>query len=91
MAFVLIIFGVAFLLAGYHGNASKLFSKIGGEFSGTPSFGKWAIAILTIGGLGYIKPFKTISDAFIILVLVVLFLSNKGFFASFSQQFGLTK
>lgn len=90
MAFVLIIFGAAFILAGYHGNAAQLFTKIGGEFSGTPSFGKWAIAILTVGAVGYIKPLKPISDAFIVLVLIVLFLSNKGFFASFSQQFGLT-
>lgn len=89
MAFVLIIFGVAFLLAGYHGNAKTLFNLLGGEFQGTPSFGKWMLAILVVGGVGYIKPIKPISDAFLVLVLVVLFLSNKGFFASFNQQFGL--
>lgn len=87
MGFVLIIFGVAFLLAGYHGNAKALFSQLGGEFVGTPSFGKWAIAILVIGGVGYIKPIKPISDAFLVLVLIVLFLSDKGFFAQFSSQF----
>lgn len=90
MGFVLIIFGIAFLLAGYHGNAKALFTQLGGEFTGTPSFGKWAIAILVIGGVGYIKPIKPISDAFLLLVIVVLFLSDKGFFAQFSQQFGLT-
>lgn len=87
MPFVLLIFGVAFVASGFHGNASKLFSLIKGEFSGTPSFGKWVIAILAIGATGYIKQFKPISDAFIVLVLVVLFLSNKGFFAKFSEQF----
>lgn len=89
MGFVLIIFGIAFLLAGYHGNAKALFTQLGGEFTGTPSFGKWAIAILVIGGIGYIKPIKPVSDAFLLLVIVVLFLSDKGFFAQFSQQFGL--
>lgn len=89
MAFVLIIFGIAFILAGYHGNAKKLFQKIGGEFTGTPSFGKWTLAILAIGGIGYIKPLKKISDVFIVLVLVVLFLHNQGFFYKFSKQFGL--
>lgn len=89
MAFVLIIFGIAFILAGYHGNATALFSKLGDELTGTPSFGKWVIAILAIGAVGYIKPLKPLSDAFLILVLLVLFLSDKGFFAQFSQQFGL--
>lgn len=87
MAFVLLIFGAAFVMAGFHDNASKLFQQIGNEFTGTPSFGKWVIAILIIGGIGYIKPVKQIADAFLILVLIVLFLSNRGFFAKFSQQF----
>jgi len=89
VGFVLIIFGVAFILAGYHGNAKALFSQIGGEFSGSPSFGKWLLAILVIGGIGYISPLKKVSDAFLVLVLLVLFLSNKGFFSQFSAQFGL--
>lgn len=91
MAFALIIFGIAFLLAGYHGNASALFKQLGSEFDGTPSFGKWALAILVLGSIGYIKALKPVSDAFIALVIVVLFLSDKGFFSSFSNQFGLAK
>lgn len=90
MGFVLIIFGVAFLLSGYHGNATELFSKLGGELTGTPSFGKWVIAIFAVGAIGYIKPLRPISDAFLVLILLVLFLSDKGFFAQFSQQFGLS-
>lgn len=90
MPFVLLIFGAAFAISGYHGNAKKLFALLGSEFSGTPSFGKWAIAILAIGATGYIKPLKTISDSFVVLIVVVLFLSDKGFFSSFSQQFGLS-
>lgn len=89
MPFVLLIFGIAFVMAGYHGNASQLFNKIGSEFVGTPSFGRWALAILVIGSLGFIRPLKPISNAFLILVLIVLFLSNRGFFASFNRQFGL--
>lgn len=87
MGFVLIIFGVAFILAGYHGNAKELFDAIGGEFQGSPSFGKWMLAILVIGGVGYVAPLKKVSDAFLILVLLVLFLSNRGFFAKFNAQF----
>lgn len=87
MGFVLIIFGVAFLLAGYHGKAKELFDLLGGELTGTPSFGKWIIAILAVGAIGYIRPLKPLSDAFIVLVLLVLFLSNRGFFAKFNQQF----
>jgi hypothetical protein len=87
MGYVLIIFGVAFLLAGYHGNAKQLFNLLGDEFTGTPSFGKWIIAILAVGSVGYIRPLKPLSDSFIVLILLVLFLSNRGFFAKFNQQF----
>jgi hypothetical protein len=86
MGFALIIFGVAFLLAGYHGTAAKLFDLLSGEFKGTPSFGKWIIAILAVGSIGYIRPLKSLSDSFIVLILVVLFLSNRGFFAKFNAQ-----
>lgn len=86
MAFVLIIAAVSLIMASYHNNAKQLFSLVGGEFTGSPSFGKWFIAILTIGAIGYIKPLKSLSDSFIVLVLIVLFLSNRGFFAQFNNQ-----
>lgn len=89
MPFVILIFGVALLVSGFRGTSSELFQLVGGEFKGSPSFEKWALAIGIIGGLGYIKSIRPITNAFLVLVLVGLFLSNKGFFAKFSQQFNL--
>lgn len=60
---------------------------------GGPSFIPWAVAILIIGGIGYIKPLEGISTAFMVLVIIVLFLkagnpstgSSGGFFAELSS------
>lgn len=41
---------------------------------------------MVIGAIGYIPKLKGISDAFLVLVLLVLFISNRGFFNSFNAQ-----
>lgn len=90
MPFAILIFGIALLVSGFRGTSSQLFGLLKGEFTGTPSFGKWALAIAIIGGLGYIRSIRPITNSFLALVIIVLFLSNKGFFDKFQQQFGLT-
>lgn len=78
MPFVILAFGVVLLVAGVRGTQGSLFTLLGNDLKG---FAPWFVAILFIGALGYIKPIKPITDAFMILLIVVLFLSNGGFFA----------
>src|SRR5271156_1965275 len=44
----------------------------------------WLAAIILIGAIGYIDELAPISNALLVLVLVVLFLSNRGVFAQFT-------
>jgi hypothetical protein len=46
----------------------------------------WGIALFIIGAAGYYKPLKPLSNAFLGLVILVLFISNRGFFARFMEQ-----
>jgi len=57
-----------------------------GDFAGQGNFIYWLVAILAVGVLGYIPRVRPISDAFLVLIIVVLFLSKKGFFAQFNQS-----
>ena len=65
------------------GSTPGLFTLIIGDFTGQNNFLIWLAAIVGIGAIGYIKPIKPVANAFLGLVILVLFLSHKGFFAQF--------
>lgn len=83
MPFVLAIIGVMLMISAIQGTTGTLFSLLKSDFTGSDNFVLWIVAIMIVGSIGYIKKIQPISDAFLALILVVLFLSNKGFFAQF--------
>ena len=91
MPFVLASLGILFIVAGMRGTTSQLFTLLKGDFTGPNNFFFWALAILMVGSLGYIKKVQPFSDAFIALIIVVLFLTHKGFFDKFMQEVNATQ
>ena len=93
MPFAFLAAGILLVIVGVRDKQNELFSLLKDDFGGSGSFTQsyiaWLVAILLIGSLGYIKPFRTISNAFLVLVILVLFISNRGFFARFNQALGL--
>ncbi len=90
MPFCLLFFGALFLVAGARGKTSDLSDLLVDDFTGENNFVYWVIAILIIGGVGYIPRLKRVSDAFLILVVLVLILHNgnpSGQGGGFFQQF----
>lgn len=85
MPFAFLLLGSMFVIAGVRGKDEQLFTLIKGDFSGKPSFLSWMVAVLLIGALGYIEPIKPISRALLVLIVIVLFLTNGGFFQKFTQ------
>lgn len=95
MPIAFLIIGALFLTAAVRGTISTttvngtqqegLLPLLQGEFTGTNNFLLWMVAIWLVGALGYIPGFKPISNAFLALLLIVIFLSNKGFFAQFQS------
>ena len=91
MAFVFIIVGVVLVIAGVRGTQGQLWAQLQKDFSpaeqqaGQHSFLPWFFAILVIGAIGYIEDLKPFSRAFLALVIIVLFLSNNGFFAQLQK------
>lgn len=81
MPFVLIAVGAILFVAGVRGNNKQLWTLIEGDFTGDKSFLVWIAAIAVVGGLGYIKSLRPLSIAFMTLLLIVLFLSNRGVIA----------
>ena len=89
MPFVILVVGCALVISAVRDKQDQLFTLIKSDFTGQGSFAPWVISLLVIGGLGYFKPIKPVTDAFLVLVILVLFLSNGGFFQKFTQQTGL--
>lgn len=71
------------VLTGIKGSAADLYALLVSDFTGPNNFIYWMFAILLLGSLGYIKGLEQFSKLFLILVLIVLFLDNRGFFAQF--------
>jgi hypothetical protein len=98
MPLALILIGVLFLTAAVRGEkcggqqcSTVLFNTMKDDFTGPNNFIYWGIALFIIGAAGYYKPLKPLSNAFLALVILVLFFSNKGFFAKFMEQIGSTQ
>lgn len=91
MPFAFIIVGVVLAISGVKGTSTQLLTLVKGDLQGTNSYLYWIVAILVIGSVGYIPNFRSLSRAFLILVLVVLVLregkstnAGGGFFAQFT-------
>lgn len=98
MPLALVLLGALFLTAAVRGEkcggqqcATVLFETIKDDFTGPKNFIYWGIALFIIGGAGYYKPLKPLSNAFLGLVILVLFISNRGFFQRFMEQIGSTQ
>jgi hypothetical protein len=98
MPFVLLVIGAVFLVAGFRGTHTDytvggtsypgLFTLIKGDFTGDANFLYWFAAIFLIGCVGYVRQLKSISDGFILLVIVSMFVakSTKGTAGGFFQK-----
>lgn len=82
MPLALLIFGVVLLLSGWRGTYADLGARLASDFSG---FLPWLTAIIVIGAIGYIPEMEGFSNAFLLLVIVVILLSNNGVFAQWAN------
>lgn len=91
MPFVLLGVAIVFLVTGVRGTQDDLIALLKDDFTGKDNFFVFFAAILFIGALGYIEDIKPLSDAFLLLVIVTIIISNKGLFNKFQTQFAALK
>lgn len=85
MPFILIIFGLLAIVVGVRGTWREFLDLLKGDFAGANNFFFWLVAIVAIGALGYLPRVRPISDALLVLVILVIFLAHKGFFSQFQN------
>jgi hypothetical protein len=93
MPLAFLIVGVLFLVAAVRGKdySDELLTTIKDDFTGPNNFFYWGIALFIIGAVGYYKPLRGVSNSFLLLVIIVLFFSNRGFFQKFMDQISATQ
>jgi hypothetical protein len=79
--FVLLLIGAVALVAAMRNTQGDLATALETD---VPAFGKWGLAIVGVGALGWVEGMRTISRGLVALVLLVLVLVNyKALFAGF--------
>lgn len=86
MPFVFLVGGLLMIVSALRNTQCSLGAQIQSDFTGNPNFFYWIAAIFCIGALGYIDAMKEVSRYSLVLIIVVLFLHNSGFFAKFIEQ-----
>lgn len=95
MPLVLVAVGLAFLISAIRGTLQKddgtgLLNLLQKDFTGDGNFLAWILAITLVGSVGYIKELRPVSNAFLVLILLMfLLVANKGgkdFFTSLTNQ-----
>ncbi|MDE2104364.1 MAG: hypothetical protein KGL39_44410 [Patescibacteria group bacterium] len=89
MPIFLIVAGLYFMIAGIRGSQDQVATLLQGDLTGQGSFVAWILAILVVGAVGYVDDLQPVSDSFLALLLVVLLLSNGGFFTKFFPALGV--
>lgn len=85
MPYALLLIGAVLLVAGLRNTYSELWALVKGDFTQQGGFLTWVAAIAVVGGMGYIPKLRSLSIAFMTLLLLVLVLSNGGVFAKLTD------
>ena len=82
MGWPLIVIGAIFLAVGVNNKTTEFQEILRTDFTGSRNYFNWIVAIFFIGAIGVVKELRPISDGFLVLVILVLFLapSQSGFF-----------
>lgn len=86
MPFALVFIGLMLIITGFQNTYAQLGKQVAADFTGEGNFIYWMIAIGIVGAMGYNDTLKPFSRAFMALLIVVIFLSNNGFFTNLNKS-----
>jgi hypothetical protein len=86
MPFILIVVGLIAFVIGVRGTHKEASQLLRDSFSGERNFITWIFAIGTLGVVGYVPVLRPVTRGFIALILIVMLLSNDGFFGQLQRQ-----
>ncbi len=90
MPFALVFLGLVMVVSGAKNTYKQLGAELISDFTGEGNFIWWVVAIGAVGSIGYYKPAKGFSSAFMALIVVSMLLAQQkngagGFFGQFTE------
>jgi len=85
MPWLFVILGVLFAVVGIRDKTDEFHEILADDFSGPDSFANWIIAVFLITAIGMYRPLRGVSDGFLILLILAVFLQG-NFIDSFRRQ-----
>lgn len=79
MPFALVFVGLIMVVVGVRGTQTQMSQLLVSDFTGPGNFTYWIAALFIVGAVGYIKPLQPVSRAFLVLIVVGIFIANGGF------------
>jgi hypothetical protein len=76
MAFFLLVIAAVIMVAAYRGTQPDLFAVLKDDFTGSGNFVYWALAVIIVVAVGSIPQLKRVSDAFLVLIVIVIVVRN---------------
>lgn len=76
MPFALLMIGIVLVTVAVRNTQDVFIALLKNDFSGQGNFFYWVAALLIIGMIGMIPKLKPVSDAFLLLILLALFLTR---------------
>ncbi len=89
MAWGLLFVGFILAISAVKGNHNELFSLVKSDFTGKDNFFFWVLSIIILVAIGNWKAARPITDAFLVLVILVIIISSRGrgdIFSDFLNQ-----
>jgi hypothetical protein len=86
MPLALLFVGILFVVIAYRGKQGDAAALLAEEFRPPNGFIQWGAAIGILAALGYVPVIRPIMRGMIGLVILVMLVSNRGFFSQFNNQ-----
>jgi len=82
MGFIILLIGAFAIVAAYKGTYPTLGALLAQD---APAFAIWALAIVVIGGFGFIPRVRPIATAMLVLIFIAMILKNGGIFSQLQK------
>lgn len=76
MPFFFVFVGVLLIITGVKDTYVALGKEVADDFSGKQNFFTWVMALGSVGALGYVEKLRPFTNAFMVLILIAMVLSN---------------
>lgn len=85
MPFALVMIGLLMVISAVMNTHAQLGKQLQSDFTGPNNFTWWLLVMVFVGGLGYVERLRPIASAFLVLIIVSLFIANRGVFGKATE------